>query len=78
MSGLTLSKNIQVNPNSLADQAGLQVGDVILKISDNNADIMRHKEAQDAIYRAGNFLEMTIQRLDNMMAWFSFTTALLF
>ncbi len=48
----------------MAEQAGLQVGDVILKISGNNAEIMKHKEAQDAIYRAANFLEMTIQRFE--------------
>ncbi len=48
----------------MAEQAGLQVGDVILKICGSNAEIMRHKEAQDAIYRAANFLELTIQRFE--------------
>ena len=52
----------QINPNSLADQAGLQVGDVIIKIGEGDADLMRHKEAQDAIVSAGNYLTMTVQR----------------
>ncbi|XP_054167919.1 PDZ and LIM domain protein Zasp-like isoform X2 [Oppia nitens] len=55
---------VKVNPNSLAAQAGLQIGDIIIKISGTNAEDIRHKEAQEAIYNAGNYLELTIQRGD--------------
>ena len=54
----------QVNPNSLADQGGLKIGDIIIKIGDSDADLMRHKEAQEVIVSAGNYLTMTVQRLD--------------
>lgn len=51
-----------MNPNSLADQAGLKIGDIIVGIGDANAELMRHKEAQEAIVSAGNYLTMTVQR----------------
>lgn len=37
-------------------------GDAIIKIQGQNTDIMKHKEAQDAIIRAGNNIEINIQR----------------
>lgn len=51
-----------MNPGGLAEQAGLMSGDAILKIQGHNTDGMKHKEAQDAILRAGNNIEMVIQR----------------
>ncbi|CAG2166366.1 unnamed protein product [Oppiella nova] len=53
-----------VNANSLAAQGGLQIGDIIVRICGNSVDDMRHKEAQEAIYRAGNSLDITVQRGD--------------
>jgi len=52
----------KVNPGSLSDNGGLHVGDVVLKIGGQNVDFLRHKEAQDAILRAGNYLELQVQR----------------
>jgi S1-C subfamily serine protease len=53
---------LQVNGGSPAETAGLQAGDTIIKI--NNTDIfnLRHKEAQDAIVKAGNSFEISISR----------------
>lgn len=53
----------QVSEGSLAEQAGVQVGDIILKINGKECDTMRHKEAQDAIVNAGNYLELYLERL---------------
>lgn len=52
----------QVNPGSLADQAGLRTGDIIVKIQGQNAELLLHKEAQDVILRAGNYLDITVMR----------------
>ncbi|XP_075548911.1 Z band alternatively spliced PDZ-motif protein 52 isoform X2 [Dermacentor variabilis] len=51
-----------VNPGSLAEKGGLQTGDALLSIQGKSTDQMRHKEAQDAIMRAGNYLELQVQR----------------
>nr|XP_042909707.1 PDZ and LIM domain protein Zasp isoform X2 [Parasteatoda tepidariorum] len=40
----------------------MMTGDAILKIMNKSTDSMKHKEAQDAIIRAGNNIELTIQR----------------
>ncbi|PRD21473.1 UNVERIFIED_CONTAM: Zasp52 [Trichonephila clavipes] len=53
----------KVNPGSLSEQAGLMTGDAILKIMGQSTEHMRHKEAQDTILRAGNNIEMIVQRL---------------
>lgn len=55
-------ESLQVNPGSLAEQAGLKTGDMIVRIGGAEADNMKHKEAQDAIVRAGNYLELAIAR----------------
>ncbi|KAG8187776.1 hypothetical protein JTE90_018775 [Oedothorax gibbosus] len=52
----------RVNPGSLAEQAGLMTGDALLKIQGASTDSLRHKEAQDAIVRAGNNIELSVQR----------------
>lgn len=58
----------RVNPDSIADKAGLQPGDCIVKIMGRDAEIMKHKEAQDNIMRAGNNLEIQILR-GGMRLW---------
>lgn len=47
---------------SIADQAGLQVGDALIKVNDVEAYNMRHKDAQDLIINSGNGFELTVQR----------------
>ncbi|XP_022241983.1 PDZ and LIM domain protein Zasp-like [Limulus polyphemus] len=64
----------KVNPGSLAENAGLQTGDGVLKIQGQATENMRHKEAQDSIIRAGNSLELLIQR-GGMKIWKPTVTA---
>ncbi|XP_077532476.1 Z band alternatively spliced PDZ-motif protein 52 isoform X2 [Haemaphysalis longicornis] len=52
----------RVNPGSLAEKGGLQTGDALLYIQGKSTDQLRHKEAQDAIMRAGNYLELQVTR----------------
>lgn len=52
----------RVTPGSLAANCGLQAGDVILRINHHNCNTMKHKDAQDAIIKAGHHLELTLQR----------------
>lgn len=52
----------QVTSGSLAEQTGMQVGDILLKINGKETEHMRHKEAQDAIVGAGNYLELYLER----------------
>lgn len=47
---------------SIADQAGLVAGDSLIKINNQDVFNLRHKDAQDAIVRAGNNFEVVIQR----------------
>ncbi|XP_076368219.1 uncharacterized protein LOC143255820 isoform X2 [Tachypleus tridentatus] len=67
--------NYVVNPGSLAENAGLQTGDGVLKIQGQATENMRHKEAQDTIIRAGNSLELLVQRGD-MKIWKPTVTAI--
>lgn len=53
---------LQVNGGSPAETAGLQAGDAIIKINTTEVFGMRHKEAQDAVVRAGNSFEITVSR----------------
>ena len=52
----------QVTPGSVSAQAGVQSGDAIVRIGAEDALSLRHKEAQDAIIRAGNSFVMQVQR----------------
>lgn len=52
----------KVNGGSLAEKAGLQVGDALIKVNNVDVSNMRHKDAQDVIVRSGNSFEFTIQR----------------
>ncbi|KAJ6216904.1 hypothetical protein RDWZM_008061 [Blomia tropicalis] len=53
---------VKVANGSLAEQTGMLVGDVLLKINGKECDTIRHKEAQDAIISAGNYLELYLER----------------
>ena len=52
----------QVNLRSLGEAAGLQAGDVIFSVNGQDISLLRHKEAQEAIKRAGNNFVLTIGR----------------
>lgn len=52
----------KVNGGSLAEKAGLQVGDALIKVNNLEVFNLRHKDAQDAIVKAGNSFEVTLQR----------------
>jgi len=64
----------KVNPGSVAAQAGVQTGDAIVRIGDVDALTLRHKEAQDAILKAGNSFTMQVQR--GSITWKPAVTAL--
>jgi len=64
----------KVNPGSVAALAGIQAGDAIVKIGSEDALALRHKEAQDAILRAGNSFVMQVQR--GSITWKPAVTAL--
>ena len=40
----------------------MQVGDILLKINGKECDNWRHKQAQDVIVSAGNYLEIYLER----------------
>lgn len=52
----------QVNFGSLAEKAGLQVGDALVRVNGQDVYDVKHKDAQDVILGAGNAFELTIQR----------------
>ena len=53
----------QVNTGSIADQAGLQAGDAVVRINQTDLYTLRHKDAQDCIVKAGPSFELIVQRL---------------
>ncbi|XP_055631152.1 PDZ and LIM domain protein Zasp-like isoform X2 [Toxorhynchites rutilus septentrionalis] len=52
----------RVNGGSVADQAGLQPGDALIKVNNTEVFNLRHKEAQDVILAAGNSFELAVSR----------------
>lgn len=52
----------QVNGGSLAEKAGLQVADAVIKVNGQDVYSLRHKEAQDVIVKAGNSYEIVVSR----------------
>lgn len=52
-----------MNPGSVAERSGLFAGDGILFINNTNADGLSHKQAKMEIIRAGNTINMEVQRL---------------
>ncbi|XP_065164003.1 uncharacterized protein [Atheta coriaria] len=55
---------IKVVENSIAEECGLQVGDVIVKINDDDITALTHAQAHDRIIQAGNELTFTIIRCE--------------
>lgn len=52
----------QVNGGSLAEKAGLRVGDALIRVNSSDIFQLRHKDAQDAVSRAGNNFELVVSR----------------
>ncbi|XP_056647367.1 glutamic acid-rich protein-like isoform X1 [Diorhabda sublineata] len=53
---------VKVNEGSLAEQAGLQRGDIIVKINELSTSILTHSEVQQAISSAGLKFTLRIKR----------------
>ena len=47
---------------SLGEAAGLQAGDVIFSVNGQDISLLKHKEAPEAIKRAGSNIIFTIER----------------
>ena len=62
MQDLLLYTSMQVNGGSLAEKAGLCVGDNLIRVNSTDIYQMRHKEAQDNISKAGNNFELVVSR----------------
>jgi membrane-associated protease RseP (regulator of RpoE activity) len=52
----------KVNTGSIADNAGLKAGDAVVRLNQTDLYNLRHKDAQDAIVRAGPQFELVVQR----------------
>lgn len=46
----------------MAEKAGLQVADAVIKVNGQDVYSLRHKEAQDVIVKAGNSYEIVVSR----------------
>lgn len=57
-----MTYNFQVNPGSVAERSGLLAGDGILCINNTNADELSHEQAKMEIIRAGNVINLSVQR----------------
>ena len=57
-----LKQLLQVNIQSLSEEAGLSAGDLLVAVNGHDVTSCRHKEAQDTIVSAGNNLTITVQR----------------
>ena len=54
----------QVNPGSLAENAGLRAGDAVLQINNRPSDELEHEQAKQEIVAAGNTVTLIMQRYD--------------
>ncbi|XP_055381011.1 golgin subfamily A member 6-like protein 1 isoform X2 [Condylostylus longicornis] len=53
---------VKVTPDSIAEKAGLQVGDIIVRINDISASPLTHNEAHDVILHCGNTFFFGVKR----------------
>lgn len=53
---------LQVTPGSKAALAGINSGDYILEVNGDSSDNMTHFDAQDAVRRAGQNLDLLLER----------------
>ena len=56
--------------DSLASKGGLHAGDIVVKLAGKPADIMTHRDAQEAIIQSGDALEIIVER------YFQFTLSI--
>ncbi|ESO07750.1 hypothetical protein HELRODRAFT_170298 [Helobdella robusta] len=56
----------RINPGSIAAKCGLEIGDNISSIDSVSTTGLKHKEAQDLIVKAGNNIQLTICRGDEI------------
>ena len=56
------SLSIQVTPGSKAANSGIASGDYVLEVNGDSSDNMTHFDAQDAVRRAGQNLDLLLQR----------------
>ena len=59
---MTVHILLQVNPKSVSSRLGLKEGDRILYINGAPASQMNHEQAKMEIIRAGNELDILVQR----------------
>lgn len=55
---------IKVNPNTLAQQNGLEAGDQVISINNRDVTNLTHEEAKMEITRSGNELDLTVIKYD--------------
>jgi len=55
---------VQVNPGSLAENAGLRAGDAVLQINSRPSDELEHEQAKQEIVASGNTVTLVVQRYD--------------
>ena len=53
---------LQVAPDSVASKGGLMPGDIVVKLAGQSATGMTHGQAQQTIIKAGNTLEIIVER----------------
>jgi len=53
---------VQVNPGSIAENAGLRAGDAVLQINNRPSDELEHEQAKQEIVASGNHVTFIIQR----------------
>jgi len=53
---------VQVTPGSKAAVRGIASGDYVLEVNGDSSDNMTHFDAQDAVRRAGQNLDLLLQR----------------
>lgn len=51
-----------MNPGSLAENVGLRVGDVVVRVNDTPFSGLTHVQAHDIITKAGNEFILAIRR----------------
>jgi C-terminal processing protease CtpA/Prc len=56
--------SFKVNPNTPAHTNGLEAGDQVISINNNNVTKLTHQEAKMEITRAGNELVLTVIKCD--------------
>ena len=53
---------LQITPNSIADKAGLKIGDAIIKINDQDTVWMEHNRAKMELIRSGKIISKILAK----------------